>query len=77
MKKIFLPLLAFFICQQLFANARLPKIFGDNMVLQRNQAIPVWGWADPGEKITIQFNKQTKSVKTAKNGKWMIHLDAE
>jgi sialate O-acetylesterase len=59
------------------ANVNLPKIFGDNMVLQRNKPISIWGWASPGEKLTIQFNKQTKTTKTNKSGKWQLYLDAE
>ena len=47
------------------------------MVLQRNKPIPVWGWADPGEKITIQFNKQVKKTKAAKDGSWKIELAQE
>ena len=77
MKKIFstfLPVLLFIMG---FANPRLPKIFGDNMVLQRERAIPIWGWADPGEKISVQFNHQTKMVKADKTGKWMVKLDPE
>jgi len=61
-----------------FANVRLPKIFGDNMVLQRNKQIPVWGWADAGEQVTVQFHKQEdKTVKADATGKWMIMLDPE
>ena len=59
------------------ANITLPRIFGSNMVLQRNKPIPVWGWADPGEKITIQFNKQVKKTKAAKDGSWKIELAHE
>ena len=59
------------------ANVTLPKIFADNMVLQRNGLIPVWGWADANEKVEVKFNKQIKTVKTDKSGKWMIRLDAE
>lgn len=59
------------------ANVRLPKLFADDMVLQRNQLIPIWGWADAHEKIEIRFNKQLKSTKADKNGKWIVRLDAE
>ncbi len=59
------------------ANVTMPKIFSDNMVLQYNKPIPVWGWADAGEKVTVHFNKQTKSIKADKNGKWMITLGNE
>jgi sialate O-acetylesterase len=59
------------------AQVSLPKFFGDNMVLQRNTAIPVWGWAKPNEKIAVQFNKQIKNTKADKAGKWIVRLDAE
>ncbi|MDF2193702.1 sialate O-acetylesterase [Paraflavitalea sp. CAU 1676] len=59
------------------ANVSLPRIFGDNMVLQRNKPIPVWGWAAPNEKVTVQFNKQVKTVKADKSGQWKVALDPE
>jgi sialate O-acetylesterase len=71
-----LPLVLLFFCSA-SANVHLPKIFSDNMVLQRNQSIPVWGWADAKEKITVQFNKQTKTISTGKDGKWLLKLDPE
>src|SRR5882672_8411610 len=77
MKKIallFFVLLSFYFS---YADVKLPKIFGDNMVLQRDQSVPIWGWADVGEKVIVQFNKQKKEVKADKNGKWMVRLDAE
>lgn len=60
-----------------FATVRLPNIFGDNMILQRDKPIPVWGWADKNEKVTIQFNQQTKTVKADKNGQWKVFLNPE
>ena len=77
MKKILLSSLAFLICYSLNADVTLPKIFSDNMVLQRNKVIPVWGWAKANEKITVQFDHQTKKTKADKNGKWMVKLDNE
>jgi sialate O-acetylesterase len=77
MKKICVSLIAILICYSLRANVKMPKIFGDNMVLQRNKPIPVWGWADANEKISVQFNHQTKTIKADKSGKWMIKLDNE
>jgi sialate O-acetylesterase len=47
------------------------------MVLQRNRAIPIWGWADANEKITVQFNHQTKTVTADKNGNWSVQLSKE
>src|SRR5215813_412937 len=75
MKKNFLLVLTLVSGIQLFANITLPKIFADNMVLQRNRSIPVWGWADANEKITVQFNGQTKSVTADKNGNWRVDLN--
>ena len=41
------------------ATVRLPQLFQSGMVLQRNQAVPVWGWADAGESVTVTFLKKT------------------
>ena len=50
--------------------------FADNMVLQRGRAVPVWGVADPGEKVTVTFAGQTKSAQAGEDGKWSVSLDA-
>ncbi len=76
MKKTLL-VLFIFITYCSYANITLPKIFGDNMVLQREKPIPVWGWAEPNEKITVSFKKQTKATVAGKDGKWMIKLAPE
>src|SRR3954453_16618840 len=57
------------------ADVKLPAIFGDHMVLQRDQKVPVWGWADEGEKVTVEFAGQ-KAEATAKGGKWSVTLPA-
>ncbi len=79
MKKIILFFaLGVMLCITSSANIRMPKIFGDNMVLQRGKPIPVWGWANPGEEITIAFHKQEdKTVKADNTGHWLISLDPE
>ena len=43
------------------------------MVLQQGIAVPVWGWADDGESIKVQFRSQTVTT-VAKDGKWMVNL---
>jgi len=58
-----------------YANVKLASPFGDHMVLQRNKMVPVWGTASPGEKVTLTFNKQKKTVVTGSDGSWMISLD--
>ena len=35
------------------ADVKLPSVFGDHMVLQQGQRLPVWGWAEPGEAVTV------------------------
>ncbi|MDP4291446.1 MAG: sialate O-acetylesterase, partial [Bacteroidota bacterium] len=49
--------------------------FSNHMVLQRDMPVPVWGTASPGEKVTVTFNGQTKSVVTPGSGKWMMKLN--
>jgi len=56
------------------ANVRMADIFGDHMVLQRGIEIPVWGWADSGEKIRLMLNGQTVTVKTDKTGMWKANF---
>ncbi|MFO0888492.1 MAG: sialate O-acetylesterase [Isosphaeraceae bacterium] len=59
------------------ADVKLPAIFGDHMVLQRDQQDKVWGWADPGEEVTVQVapQGQTKQAKADADGKWHVMLD--
>lgn len=77
MKRSFLSLAILVLTQFVYADVTLPRIFGDNMVLQRNKSIPVWGWAAANEKITVQFNKQLKTIKADKTGQWKLTLDPE
>ena len=58
------------------AEIGLSAAFGDHMVLQRGLSLPVWGWADPGEEITITFADQEKKTKAKKSGDWQVRLDA-
>src|SRR2546422_10171523 len=55
------------------AEVRLPALFSDNMVLQQGMAVPVWGWAEEGEEVTVRFHGQSKKTK-AKDGKWIVKL---
>ena len=49
--------------------------FRDNAVLQRGMMVPVWGWSEPGTKVTVEFAGQTKTAVADKSGKWMLSLD--
>ncbi|MBQ5531389.1 MAG: hypothetical protein IIT98_05245 [Kiritimatiellae bacterium] len=49
--------------------------FADNMVLQRDTAVPVWGRAQPGEKVTVEFAGQKKETVAGDDGRWETALD--
>jgi sialate O-acetylesterase len=53
----------------------LPAVFTDNMVLQRNMPVPVWGWSEPGKTVDVYFASQKKSVLVGPEGKWAVTLD--
>ena len=58
-----------------FAIVKPSSLFSNNMVLQRGVPVPVWGTANEGEKVTVEFNGQKVST-IAKDGKWMVKLKA-
>lgn len=58
------------------ADLRFGGLFTDHTVLQRDAAVPVWGWADPGETVTVTFAGQTRSATADAGGKWSVKLDA-
>jgi sialate O-acetylesterase len=57
------------------ANVKLPALFGDHMVLQRDQSDKVWGTADAGEDVTVTIAGQSKSTKADDKGRWAVMLD--
>jgi sialate O-acetylesterase len=59
------------------ADVRLPKVLGDHMVLQRDKPIAIWGWAEPGEKVTVTFAAANASAAAGDDGKWSLQLPAQ
>lgn len=59
-----------------FASAQLhvAKIFSDNMVLQREQPIHIWGRSTPGKKVYVSFVNKTKNIFVAKDSSWNIYF---
>src|SRR5262245_50009910 len=55
------------------ADVSLHNLFTDHMVLQRGMSVPVWGWADEGERVTVEFRGHKVSTRT-RQGKWMVEL---
>ena len=60
--------------QMASAEVRLPHLLSDNMVLQREMPIPVWGWANPNEKVTVRLGKSSASATAGANGQWSVKL---
>lgn len=58
------------------AEVKLPTIFGDHMVLQSGVGAPVWGWADKGDKVTVEIGSQKQTAVADDQGKWRVTLDA-
>lgn len=59
-----------------FGDVKLASIFGDSMVLQREMAVPVWGWADAGEQVTVEFAGQSVQTVADPEGRWKVSLDS-
>ncbi len=57
------------------AELKLAAVFSDHIVLQRDKPVPIWGWADPGEKVTVEFGGIAKTAVADTNGKWLVKLD--
>src|SRR5579872_6760526 len=56
------------------AAVKLPAVISDHMVLQQGMPVRIWGSADPGETVKVEFQGQSASVKAAENGKWTVWL---
>ena len=72
----FLTVFLFFSYNTSFAKIKLPSIIASNMVLQRNTSVKIWGWATPGEKISIKATWISEIVKitASENGRWEIAI---
>ncbi len=73
MKKVVVLLL--FSAAALGGSLELPSVFSDHMILQREQPVPVWGRAEPGSTVTVEFAAQTKTTTAGADGKWRVDLD--
>lgn len=57
------------------ADVKLPAMFSDHAVLQRDMKVPVWGTADPGEEVTVAIGGQTHKAKADDKGNWQVTLE--
>ena len=74
--RIILVFVSIFISNCLFATMKLPAVFSDGMVLQQRSDAIFWGWASPGETITIStgWSKKTHVVKADQSGNWKVSI---
>ncbi|PQA55622.1 sialate O-acetylesterase [Siphonobacter curvatus] len=75
MKKLLLCLLGL-VSLSVSGQVRLARLFADHVVLQRQKPIPVWGWAQPKEKVTVVLAGRTQTAKADAQGKWMVRFPA-
>ena len=57
------------------ADVKMPAVFGDHMVLQQDAKLPVWGWADPGEAVTVAFDGKSAKAIAGPDGRWRVTLN--
>ncbi|MES2595345.1 MAG: sialate O-acetylesterase [Verrucomicrobiota bacterium] len=58
-----------------FAAVKMPSVISDHMVLQSEKRVAIWGWADAGEAVTVEFAGQKQTTKADADGKWQIRLE--
>ena len=58
------------------ADVKLPKVIGSHMVLQRDRPLPIWGWADPNEEVTVKLDDAMATAKADEQGNWKVVLPA-
>ncbi len=67
--------IAFILCSQgLYGNVTLPVLVSDGMVLQRDEQLVIWGWANAGEKVSVRFNKRSFSAIADQQGNWKVKM---
>jgi sialate O-acetylesterase len=57
------------------AGVEVAGVFGPEMIIQRDTPVPVWGRAEPGEKVTVAFGDQSKTATADPGGRWLVRLD--
>lgn len=57
-----------------YSQISLPKLISDGMVLQRDTELRIWGWASPGEKVSVRFKRRSFTTKADNEGNWQLML---
>ena len=75
MKRIISCLLFLLLAAPGLAAVKLPALAGDRMVLQRDRAVKLWGWAEPGETVTVRYaDRKTYTTRADETGRWLLAL---
>jgi len=61
-------------CSVAAAEIKLPSVIGSGMVLQQGAYCPIWGWAEPGEKIAVSYDNRSATTVTDDDGIWVVVL---
>jgi len=56
------------------SEVTLPRVLASHMVVQRDLPVHVWGWATPGEAVTVSFREQSRTAQTNELGQWSVYL---
>jgi len=74
--RVFISVVCALACMSALADIKLPKILDSGMVLQRNTQVNLWGWADPGESVTINGDWLKRGYKTVadRSGNWKVSI---
>ncbi|MBU0617653.1 MAG: 9-O-acetylesterase, partial [Planctomycetes bacterium] len=59
------------------SDVKLPHVIADHMVLQRDKPVPIWGWADPGEAVSVTLGDHTLKTVADEAGQWLVKLPAQ
>src|SRR5262245_15692927 len=54
------------------SELRLPPLFSDHMVVQRDVTIPIWGWAPPHARVTVKLDERAASTTADSTGRWRL-----
>lgn len=75
----YLTVILLFVTTPCIADIRLPKILGSKMVLQRESEVKIWGWADPGEMVSVNCDwlDKPQTVKADAKGNWQVSVKTE
>ncbi len=74
---VFVPLFATVLSVPSSADVTLPRLIGNHMVLQRDRPVPIWGWDNAGQEVTVTLGETKVAATAGKNGKWLVTLPAQ